>query len=134
MIAADSSVLVPALLDSHEFHAACHESAGLVDAAIGHALVETYAVLTRLPQPYTVPPLQAAAAVRTYATNTLVLSGDEVSNALVRFGALRAAGGASYDALIAATALRYGATLLTRDERAAATYERVGVDVTWVST
>ena len=134
MIAADSSVLVPALMESHEFHAACHESAGLIDAAIGHALVEAYAVLTRLPQPYTVPPVQAAAAVRTYATNTLVLPGDEVANALDRFGTRRVAGGASYDALIAATASRYGATLLTRDERAAAVYELVGVDVTWVST
>ncbi len=134
MIAADSSVLVPALLESHEFHAACHESAGLIDAAIGHALVETYAVLTRLPQPYTVPPLQAAAAVRTYAVNTLALPGNEVSGALERFGSLRVAGGAVYDALVAATASRYGATLLTRDERAAAVYERAGVDVTWVST
>ncbi|MBP9823160.1 MAG: PIN domain-containing protein [Thermoanaerobaculia bacterium] len=38
------------------------------------------------------------------------------------------AGGAIYDALVAATALHARATLLTRDRRAASTYEAVGVD------
>ncbi len=134
MIVADSSVLVPALLASHEFHEPCHEAAGLVEAAIGHALVETYAVLTRLPQPYTVPSVQANAAIRSYNARTLALPGDEVADALDRFVAARASGGASYDALIAVTAVRFGATLLTRDERAVAVYERVGADVRWVTT
>ena len=134
MIAADSSVLVPALLDAHEFHHACHESAGLVDAAIGHALLETYAVLTRLPQPYTVTPSQASAALRSYGVNPHVLTGAELVDALDRFGAGRVTGGATYDAVIAATAGRHGVTLLTRDERAAAVYERVGADVMWVAT
>lgn len=38
------------------------------------------------------------------------------------------AGGAIYVALVAATALHARATLLTRDRRAAATYEAVGAD------
>jgi predicted nucleic acid-binding protein len=37
------------------------------------------------------------------------------------------AGGAIYDALVAATAKRASASLLTRDRRAAPTYEAVGV-------
>ena len=37
------------------------------------------------------------------------------------------AGGAIYDALIAWTAKRAGATLLTRDRRAVRVYEAVGV-------
>jgi len=134
MITADSSVLVPALLASHEFHAACHESAALIDSAIGHALVETYAVLTRLPQPYTVPPVQASTALRSYSSNVLVLPGDEVADAIDRFVIARASGGASYDALIAVTAEQHGATLLTRDERAAEVYDRLGTEVRWVST
>jgi predicted nucleic acid-binding protein len=81
MIAADTSVLVPALLASHEFHTACHDSAGLIDSAVGHALFETYAVLTRLPQPYTVTPTQASTALRSYSSHVLVLPGDEVANA-----------------------------------------------------
>ena len=38
-------------------------------------------------------------------------------------------GGATYDALIGATAAAEGATLITADKRALSTYERVGADV-----
>lgn len=134
MITADSSVLVPAILASHEFHEACHESAGLVDTAIGHALLETYAVLTRLPQPYTVPAAQASAALRSYGARVVALPPDELVETLDRFVAARVSGGASYDALIATTATHHHATLLTRDERAAQVYERIGADVRWVAT
>ena len=41
--------------------------------------------------------------------------------------AARISGGAIYDALIAETAKRAGATLLTRDKRAVSTYERLAV-------
>jgi toxin FitB len=134
MITADSSVLVPAILASHEFHESCHDSAGLVDATIDHVLVETYAVLTRLPQPYTVPAVQASAAVRSYGTHVIALPTDELADTIDRFVIARISGGASHDALIAATAVHHGATLLTRDERAAAVYERLGADVRWVAT
>ena len=134
MIAADSSVLIPAILASHEFHEACHESAGLVDSAIGHALVETYAVLTRLPQPYTVPPAQASEALRSFSSRIITLSPDELVDAIDRLAAARVTGGSSYDALIAVTATQHGAILLTRDERASAVYERMGADVRWVAT
>lgn len=133
MIAADSSVLVPALLASHEFHTECHEAAGSIDASIGHAVVETYAVLTRLPHPYRVAPAQAATAVRGYLGEVLVLPGDEISGVLDRLVAAQAAGGASYDALIGITAAHHSATLLTRDERAAGIYQRVGATVRWVT-
>lgn len=122
------------MLANHEFHEACFESAGLIDAAIGHALVETYAVLTRLPQPYTVPPVQASAALRSYSSHVLVLPGDELSGTIDRFVTARVSGGSSYDALIASTAVHHDAGLLTRDERAAEVYERIGARVMWVAT
>jgi predicted nucleic acid-binding protein len=134
LIAADSSVLVPAILASHEFHEACFESAGRGDATIGHALVATYAVLTRLPQPYTVPPEQASAALRSYSSQVLVLPGDDLADMIDRFVIARVSGGSSYDALIGATAAHHGANLLTRDERAAEVYERIGAEVMWVAT
>lgn len=134
MIAADSSLLVPAILASHEFHDACHESASLIDAAIAHALVETYAVLTRLPQPYTVLPVQASAALRTYGPRILAIPDDRLAAMLDQFATARVSGGSTYDALIAATAAFHGATLLTRDERAIDVYERIGVEVMWVAT
>ena len=133
MIAADSSVLVPAILASHEFHEPCYESAGLVDASIGHTLLETYAVLTRLPQPHTVVPVQASVAVRSYSFRVL-LPPEDLADTIDRFVIARVSGGASYDALIAATAVHHDTTLLTRDERAAEIYERIGADVTWVAT
>jgi predicted nucleic acid-binding protein len=134
LIAADASVLVPALLADHEFHDACFESAGLIDAAIGHALVETYAVLTRLPQPYTVPAVQASEALRTYGAQVLVLPGDRLTDTIDRFVIARVSGGSSYDALIAATAAHHGVNVLTRDERAAEVYARIGAEVSWVAT
>jgi predicted nucleic acid-binding protein len=134
LIAADSSVLVPAILTDHEFHEACFESAGLLDAAIGHSLVETYAVLTRLPQPYTVPGVQASEALRSYSAQVLMLPGDELADTIDRFAIARVSGGSSYDALIAATAAHHGAKLLTRDGRAAEVYGRLGAEVMWVAT
>jgi len=41
-------------------------------------------------------------------------------------------GGATYDALIAATAVAEGATLVTCDRRALATYQRIGVELEFV--
>jgi predicted nucleic acid-binding protein len=91
-------------------------------------------VLTLLPQPYTVTPVQASSALRSYSTNVLVLPGEQIADAIGRFAVARASGGASYGALIAVTANEHSATLLTRDERAAEIYERLGTDVRWVST
>jgi hypothetical protein len=42
------------------------------------------------------------------------------------------AGGAAYDALVAASAAKAGATLATGDRRALSTYEKYGVAVRWV--
>lgn len=134
MIAADTSVLVPAIVANHEFHEACHESASLVDASVTHVLVELYAVLTRLPQPFTVSPADAAAAVMSYADQPVAIPPGDIAAAIERFASDRIAGGRTYDALIAAAAASAGMTLLTRDHRAAETYELIGTDVRWVAT
>lgn len=132
MIAADTSVLVPAIVGAHEAHGPSHEACRMVTAAIGPAHVETYAVLTRLPHPFTIPPQQANAALRTYGSRLLVLQGDELSQALDQLAQATLMGGATYDALIGMTAVRNDVALLTRDRRAAALYQRLGVDVRWV--
>jgi predicted nucleic acid-binding protein len=85
-----------------------------------------------LPQPYTVPAAQASAALRSYGAHPLGLPGDELTDTIDRFVSARVRGGASYDGLIAATAAHHGASLLTRDERAAEVYERIGAEVMWV--
>jgi predicted nucleic acid-binding protein len=64
----------------------------------------------------------------------LVLPGDDLADMIDRFVIARVSGRSSYDALIGATAAHHGANLLTRDERAAEVYERVGAEVMWVAT
>lgn len=132
MIVADSSVLVPAIVSDHEAHDLAFAAAQQADASVGHALVETYAVLTRLPAPYTVDPAQAHLGVDSYRGHLLTLAADELVAALEQIASARVVGGAVYDALIALTTVAHGASLLTRDRRAGLLYQRLGADVRWV--
>jgi predicted nucleic acid-binding protein len=95
-----------------------------------HAAIECYAVLTRLPPPLRQHPEVAAELVRANFPDRIAsLAGRDVLPFLRRIAAAGIHGGAAYDALVAETARRAGATLVTRDQRAAATYAAVGVDV-----
>lgn len=47
-----------------------------------------------------------------------------------RLGRARITGGSAYDALVAATSRHHGLRLLTRDRRARATYDVIGVEYT----
>lgn len=127
MIAVDSSVLVAGFASWHEQHDEARRA--LVGArVVGHALVEAYSVLTRLPSPHRAPADVAAAFLeRVSAGAPLVLAADAWRALPGRLSALGISGGASYDALIAATALACDAELLSLDGRAAPTYRAVGV-------
>jgi predicted nucleic acid-binding protein len=97
---------------------------------IEHCALETYSVLTRLPAPHRAP----AAVVRDFLTGRfrgpfLRLSLPAYREFLLRLPDHGVAGGASYDALVAATAVSHAAELLTCDRRAAPVYERYGVRV-----
>lgn len=90
--------------------------------------VETYSVLTRLPGSQRV----AAATAHSYLTETFILPPIPLSAAAymqlldeVRDAGI--AGGAVYDAVVAAVAREAGVTLLSLDRRAARTYEAIGV-------
>lgn len=128
-IAVDTSVAVPLLTVSHEAHAQVLAwAAGRVLALSGHALVETYSVLTRLPGDARV---EAEDAVRLIDDNFIVLVLSEQVSAdahhqLARHGIH---GGAVNDGLVALAASRGGVPLATRDARARNTYEALGVDV-----
>jgi toxin FitB len=98
-------------------------------ALSGHALAETYSVLTRLPGDLRVQPSDAALLLRERFTTPLVLGAEtsaRIPNVLSEFGI---AGGAVYDALVALAAVEHDAELATRDLRAKATYEAVGARV-----
>jgi predicted nucleic acid-binding protein len=128
VIAVDTSVVVAAFASWHEGHHSAEAVLARGPAVPAHVLVEAYSVLTRLPPPHRAPPtIVAAFLAQRFRQAPLTLP----ARAWPRLVGLAAesgvTGGAVYDALIAATARHAGATLLTRDRRAIAVYEKVGV-------
>jgi predicted nucleic acid-binding protein len=117
VIAVDTSVVVAAFATWHEGHAAAAAVLGRGPRIPAHVVLETYSVLTRLPPPHRAP----ADVVGAFLTGRF----REAPLALASREGIT--GGAIYDAVIAATALHAGATLVTRDERARVTYDRVRV-------
>jgi toxin FitB len=132
-VAVDTSVAVPLLVRSHDRHMAVVRWWNGQDVVLsGHALVETYSVLTRLPGDARLTPADAARLLDTRFSPPLVLdvsAARELPGTLSRLGI---AGGAVYDALVALAAREHGIALATRDARARGTYEAVGVAVVTV--
>jgi predicted nucleic acid-binding protein len=127
--AVDTSVAVAALTAWHEGHESARGAAA--EAAIpAHSRLETYSVLTRLPSPHRLAPELAVHLVARWFpdTETLVPSAGLSRSVVERCSRLGVQGGAVYDALVALTAAESGRTLVTRDERAARTYSRLGID------
>ena len=134
MIAVDTSVAVPLLVKEHAAHAAVLEWWTGRDVALsGHALAETYSVLTRLPGDARLAPSDAARLIESRFGASVTLS-DETSRALPRrLADLGIAGGAVYDAMVGLAAKQDNLVLATRDARAKVTYDAVGVTVEVVS-
>ena len=128
MIAVDTSVVVAGFASWHEGHRATAAVLARKPRVPAHVLVEAYSVLTRLPPPHRAPPdLVATFLAERFPDAPLVLPAHahlDLLDAAVRAGL---AGGAIYDALIAATAKYAKATLLTRDKRARAVYDAMKV-------
>ena len=129
-LALDTSVAVPLLVQTHRAHTAVVRWwDGRKIALSGHAVAETYSVLTRLPGDLRVAPADAARLLSERFARPLLL-GPEVAGRLPDvLSRLGIAGGAVYDALVALAAAEHGADLATRDARAKATYETVGARV-----
>lgn len=100
----------------------------------GHALAETYSVLTRLPGELRLAPADAARLLGVRFGPAIHPRARTLSGLTALLGERGIAGGAVYDALVACAARDHGATLATRDARAAATYEAVGVMVVTVGS
>jgi hypothetical protein len=98
-------------------------------ALCGHASVETYAVLTRLPGDSRLTPADAARLLRERFVAPLLLSSDVSRRIADVLSEIEIAGGAVYDALVALAAKEHDAVLATRDLRAKATYDAVGARV-----
>jgi predicted nucleic acid-binding protein len=130
VIAVDTSVVVPALSAWHERHESCRTVLDDRPHIVGHALVESFSVLTRLPAPFRMRPQLASELLSAnFGHPALVMTADDTARFVANLSQWRVVGGAVYDALIAATAAQAGAVLLTLDARAARTYLAVGADV-----
>jgi toxin FitB len=129
-IAVDTSVAVPLLVRSHRDHQAVVRWWGGQEIALsGHALAETYSVLTRLPGDSRLAPADAARLLTARFSGPLLLSTARTRKLPETLSRLGIAGGAVYDALVALAARDHGAALATRDARARGTYDAVGVEV-----
>jgi predicted nucleic acid-binding protein len=96
-------------------------------ALAGHAVFETFSVLTRMPGALGVD-APTAAEVLNRVFGEVVWLGPEASAALrSRLAALGIIGGAVYDALVGEAARVNDRQLLTRDRRAVSTYRLLGV-------
>jgi predicted nucleic acid-binding protein len=128
--ALDTSVAIPLVVQTHQAHDAVRRWWNGREVALsGHALVETYSVLTRLPGDLRLATADAARLLKERFVEPLAL-GPDTSAALPEIlSRLGVAGGAVYDAIVALAAAEHGATLATRDLRARTTYEAVGVSV-----
>ncbi|MFI4991276.1 MAG: PIN domain-containing protein [Solirubrobacterales bacterium] len=134
MIAPDSSVLIPALASTYEWHERCLAAlAGRSPRLISHVAFETTSVLSRMPEGLRMAPVAVRDAIdRDFPASWLALDADGQRACLRRAVDAGLRGGALYDALIAATAREHGATLLSADRRAREAYEAIGVDVSYI--
>jgi predicted nucleic acid-binding protein len=111
----DSSVLVPALMADHEHHARSFAAFAVASprnaGCAAHSLAEVYATLTRYPGKQRLSAEYAALLVQEIEHRlTLVwLDGDEYRAAIRRMATMGIVGGAVYDGLVAACALKAGA-------------------------
>src|SRR5690606_35961286 len=95
----------------------------------GHAHIESYAILTRLPAAHR---RHQETVMRLLAHNfpaTVHLPADIAMDAVRQLAERGIAGGAAYDGLVALAARHHHLPLLTCDERARATYDAFGVEV-----
>lgn len=128
----DTSVSVPLIMSSHPSHASVTRKLGRRPLLLaGHAAVETYSVLTRLPGDAR---LSASDAHR-LIVDRFVGAADlpDPIEAIRHLSEVGVEGGATYDGLVA-LCVGPGDILFSRDLRASATYARVGVAVELIAS
>lgn len=129
----DSSVVIAAFASWNQYHEAALQALGAAGDLVAHAELESYSVLTRLPEPFRAEPGLVAEYLRKdYPGKRMILPEPERRAFVARLARLSIAGGTVYDAMVAATAAHHGYRLLSCDRRAASTYDRLGVEVAYL--
>ena len=128
LFAVDTSVAVAALDASHAAHIACRTIVQRHRPTLsGHAVFETFSVLTRMPGQIAVDAPTAALIIKRVFPKVSWLDNDAAVALLQRLGAVGIVGGSVYDALVGEAARLDRRRLLTRDNRARRTYDLLGV-------
>jgi predicted nucleic acid-binding protein len=129
----DTSVAIALIFADHEDHAKAIKAVqGKRAGLAGHAWLETYSVLTRLPAKRRRSPADALRLLRRDFPASAFLDAAAAARLGDELARLRISGGSVYDALVAAAAREHGRRLLSLDRRAGSTYEAIGVDVTFI--
>lgn len=120
--------MVAGLVSWHEAHDRAVAALAGVQRLPAHVVMETFSVLTRLPAGLAVPPEAVAETLGArFPAPSLTLDATARRDLPATLASAGVSGGAGYDALVA---LEAGAhTLLTLDERAHATYLKLGASV-----
>jgi predicted nucleic acid-binding protein len=135
VIVPDTNILIAALASHHDAHERAVDALGDAPRLIVHVAFETSSVLSRMPERQRMEATIVLDALeREFPEPWLSLDRDAQRLCLRRAVDSGLYGGALYDALIAATAAEHGATLLSADHRASATYEAMGVDVAFLDS
>ena len=126
--AVDTSVAVAALDAAHAAHSICRQRVIQTRPALaGHAAVEIYSVLTRMPGQLRLDATAASRLIDAGFPDRCWLDGASTDALLRHCGVVGIVGGAVYDAVVGHAAAVHGRTLLTRDRRAQRTYDLLGV-------
>lgn len=126
----DTSVAVALVVSDHQHHEATARAVGERRVGLaGHAAFETFSVLTRLPPPLRRTPRAVERLLTGNFSETRFLSASATERLRGRLAPLGIAGGAVYDALVAATAVEHGMALATRDRRAIDTYRALDAEL-----
>ncbi len=130
MTLADTSAIVAAFAVWHDQHEAVDKAVGDGGPLIAHCALETFSTLTRMPAPGRASPGTVLEFLGSrFSDDLITLSPSGHRSLLESLLAFEISGGATYDALVAATAAEAGATLVTCDRRAMPVYESFAIDV-----
>lgn len=129
----DTSVLVPVFVPGHEHHERSLSAFSAANLSCGycgaHSLAEVYASLTRLPGKYRAGPEQALLCLDAIGErlNLIALETAQYISAIREVAGLGIEGGAVYDALLGACAIKAQADILyTWNTRA---FQRLGLHI-----
>jgi len=126
--ALDTSVVIAAFASWHEAHSEARRAVTPEAVLPAHVVTETYAVLTRMPEPFRMDPATVADYLtRQWAARVIVPDAALYESLMSTAARASVTGGATYDALVALTAHHGGHELLSLDRRAERTYRALGI-------